>query len=202
MAVRMLVTAESPTNIVLQTNPAYNQDIDKTFSSSLKSGLGCFGVFAILLLFILLYIFTRPLSSLPWYFGVIAVIFFVVLMLFISLEISFIISHRNSPQETRVTIDLDAQQAIRIDTSKSGNTSQTAIKLNEVSRILIDCQAAGHLCKLLLESQNNPSFEVNSAYDFEMEPLKEFGKKLGGLINKPVILRWAEGSKVESEDEI
>ncbi len=202
MAIRMLVTEDSPTKVVLQTNPAYNQDRDKTYASSRKSGLGCFGVFSILLIFILFYIFTRPLRSLPWYFWVFAAIFFVALTVFIYIEISFIKFNENFPRETTVTVDLDAQHAIRIEKSKSGTTSQTAIKLTEVSRILIECQAAGHLCKLLLQSENDPSFEVNSAYDFEMEPVKELGKKLGRLINKPVILRWAEGSKVESEEEI
>jgi hypothetical protein len=35
-----------------------------------------------------------------------------------------------------------------------------------------------------------------------MSPLEDLGKKIGGLLHKPVVLRRAEGSKVESEEEL
>ena len=198
----MLVTEDSPEKVVLQTNPTYNQERDKTFASSLKSGLGCFGIFAALLAFILFYVFTTPRSFLPWYFWLFTAIFFVALTIFISIEISFINFNRNFPRESTITIDLDSQRALRIEKLKSGKAIQSEIKLNDVSRVLIDCQAIGHSCKLALESQSNAPFEVNSAYDFEMESVKEIGKKLGRLLNKPVVLKWSEGSKVESEEEV
>jgi hypothetical protein len=34
-----------------------------------------------------------------------------------------------------------------------------------------------------------------------MSPLEELGKKIGGLLQKPVILKWSEGGEVLSEEE-
>lgn len=202
MAIQMLVTEDTPTKLVLQTNPAYNQDLDNTYASSLKSGLGCFGILAIVLVFILYLFFTTPLSAHPWYFWVFSVAFLIALTVFLFLEISLLNDHRTSARETTVTVDFLSQRASRMEKPKSGKVRQREINLNEVSRVLIDCQEVGHLCKLILESQNNPPFEVNSAYDFEMDPLKDLGKKIGGHLNKPVVLKLAEGSRVESEEEI
>jgi hypothetical protein len=202
MAIQMLLIEDTLTKVVLQTNPDYNQDLDQTHSSNLKNGLGCFGIFAIVLVFILYLFFTTPRSALPWYFWVFSVPFLIALTFFLFIEISLLNDYRTEARETTVTVDLLSQRAMRIEKPRFGKVRKTVINLSEVSRVLIECQAVGHLCKLLLESQNNPPFEVNSAYDFEMEPLKDLGKKIGGLLNKPVILKLAEGSKVESEEEI
>ena len=101
-----------------------------------------------------------------------------------------------------MSIDLDAGQGLRVEKLDSGKTKQSEIKLEEVSRVLIACQAVGHSCKLVLESQAGKPFEVNSAYDFDVESMKEIGKKLGGLLNKSVSVRWSEGSKIDSEEDI
>ena len=202
MTIQMLVTEDTPTKVVLQTNPAYNQDLDETYASNLKNGLGCLGIFAILLVSILYFFFTTPRSALPWYFWVCSGAFFTVLTVFLLLEISLVNDHRTFGRETTVTVDLLSQRALRIEKPRSGKVRQTEINLGEVNRILIDCQEVGHLCKLVLESQNHPPFEVNSAYDFDLGLLKDLGKKIGGLLNKPVILKLREGGKVESEEEI
>jgi len=200
MAIQMLVTEDTSTKIVLQANPDYNEDLEKTFASNLKNGLGCLGISAIPLFFILYFFLTTPRSALPWYFWVCSAAFFIALTIFLLFEISVVNDIRTFAQETTVTVDLLSQRALRVEKPKFGRVRQTEINLSEVSRVLVDCQEVGHLCKLLLESENRPPFELNSAYDFEMEPLKELGKKLGRLINKPVIFRWAEGGTVEAEE--
>lgn len=202
MTIRMLMTEDSPTKVILQTNPAYNQERDKNYASSSKRGLGCFEYFAVPLAFILYYFFNSPRSSLPWYFWLLMAIFLIALIVFISLQISFINFNRNFPRDTKITIDVDSQRAHRTDKLKSGKELQSEIRLNDVSRVLIDCQVPFHFCKLVFESQSNAPFEVNSAYDFELDAIKEIGKRLGELLNKPVVLKWSEGSKVESEKEI
>ncbi|HSL42099.1 MAG TPA: hypothetical protein VK897_01630 [Anaerolineales bacterium] len=202
MAIQLLVTEDTPTKVVLQTNPEYNEDVDETHASNLQNALGCLGIFAVLLVFILYFFFATPRSALPWYFWGCSVAVLIALAVFLFFEISLLNDHRTFGRETTVTVDLLSQRALRIEKPKSGKVRKTEINLSEVSRVLIDCQEVGHLCKLVLESPNHPPFEVNSAYDFEMDPLKDLSKKIGGFLDKPVILKLAEGSKVESEEEI
>lgn len=203
---QMHVTNESPTKITLEMDPAWRADTSKTYAESIKQGRGCLGYIAfafLLILTILGYSFsTDSLRSLPWYFWVFTVIVLVGGVIFVIIEVSFQSSRKNDAEEATVTIDLDSQRAVRVEKSESGEVSQAEIKLNEVSRVLIHCEEAGHSCKLILDLQNNTPFEVNSAYDFELNLIKELGKKLGGFLNRPIILKWTEGGKVTSEEEI
>ena len=181
MAIRLLVTNETPSRLVLKTNPAYNQDRDKTYASSRKSGIGCLGFFA--LVFALIFVYYSASQSHPWYFWVIAGIVLIAFVLFVSIEVNSRNTNRNFARDITVTVDINTGQALRIEKLDSGITRQSEIKLNEVSRLLIDCQGLGHSCTLFLESHGNTPFEVNSASDFEVEQIKEIGKKLGGLLD-------------------
>lgn len=201
MALRMLVSEESSSKLVLTTNPEYIKDRDKSYASSRKSGIGCYLLFAIVLACILLYLFTTT-GPRPWYFWAVTVVFSVALAFFLFIQSSFIKTNRNFPLDSTITIDLDTQRAVRIEKLNSGEIKQSELNIKDVVRILIDCQAVGHSCRLMLESQASEPFEVNSAYDFDIEAMKEIGKKIGGLLNKPVSVRWFEGSKIDSEEEI
>ena len=202
MAVKMLVTEDTPTKVVLQINPVYKENRDKTYASSRKSGRGYYRIFTILILAALYYFFTKPFGTLLWIFWIFTAAVFIVFAWLVYLDRFLVRSNKNTGEEITTTIDLDSQRAFRIEKSKLGEVEQPEMKLNEVRRVLIHCEELGHSCKLFLESMNSTRFEVNSAYDFEMNSLKDFGKKLGGLLNKPVILKWTEGGKVVSEEEI
>lgn len=200
MTIRLLVTDETPSKLVLKSNPTYNQERDKTYASTRKNGIGCIGIFV--LAFALMFLYYSTTESHPWYFWVVVGIVLIAFVFFAFLQVNFFNTNRNFAHDITVTIDLNAGQGLRVEKLESGKTKQSEIKLEEVSRILIACQAVGHSCKLVLELQGSEPFEVNSAYDFDVEAMKEIGKKLGGLLNKPVSVRWSEGSKIDSEEEI
>jgi len=200
MTIRLLIIDETPSKLILKTNPAYNQDRDETYASSRKSGFGCLGFF--LLAFALIFVNYSTSQTTPWYFWVVTGIIFAAFLFFIFLQINFVNTNKNFARDIKVTIDMDTQQGRRVEKLSSGTERVSEVNLNDVVRILIECQAVGHSCKLLLELKNEQLFEVNSAVDFELGDIKEMGRKLGGLLNKPVILKWLEGSKVDSEEEI
>ena len=165
-------------------------------------GFGCLGFFVILLIPILYFFFTTPLSSLPWFFWLFTIVFLIALASFIFIEISFVNSNRNFARETTTIIDLNSQQVIRTEKLTNGKVRQSEIKLDEVNRVLIHCEEVGHSCVMFLDSKIQKPFEVNSSTPFELNQLQESGKRLGMLLNKPVILKWTESGKVISEEEI
>ena len=197
MTIRMLVTEETPSKIILKANPEYNQIMDKASAKGSRDIIGCLVLIIILIAFLSISIIART-----WQFWLWTAIFLVAAIVFIRFQISLINFNKNLSRDITITIDLDSQQALRVSRLKSANEEHSAMRLNDISRILIDIQTAGHSCKLVFDSQSNKPFEVNSAADFEAQSIKEMGKKLGGLLNKPVVLKISEGSKVESEQEI
>jgi hypothetical protein len=146
--------------------------------------------------------FTHPLGSLPWYFWVFAVILLIAGTLLVIFEVSFQSSHKKGTEEATVTIDLDSQRAVRVEKLKSGQTTQNALKLEQVTRVLIHADDAGHRLTLILESQTEPSFSVNSDVFFDSQPMIELGTTLGAFIRKPVVFKITDAGKPISEETI
>jgi hypothetical protein len=197
MTIRMLVTEETPSKLILKTNQEYKQMRDQVPASGSKNIMGC-----VVLVIILISFLSISIIAHTWQFWLWTTIFLVTSMVFISFQISFINFNKSLSRDITIAIDLVSRRAIRIDKLKSGTEEHSQIKLNDISRVLIDVQEHGHSCKLVFESQSNEPFEVNSSADFEAEPIKEIGQKLGRLLNKPVVLKVSEGNKVESEEEV
>ena len=202
----MYVTHESPTQLTLEMDPAWKAETSKTYADSVKQGRGCL-VFVAIAFLVLLAILgysssTNSLSSLPWSFWVVAVLVFIGGVIFVLFEVYFVASHKNEAEEATVTIDLDTQRALRIEKLNSGKTRQNEIKLEQVTQVLIHGNDAIHTLEVTLESQNGPSFDVNSDVFFDSNPMIELGKKLGAFLKKPVVFRISEGEKLISEETV
>jgi hypothetical protein len=104
-------------------------------------------------------------------------------------------SPKNDAEEATVTIDLDSQRAIRVEKLKSGKTTQNEQNLELVTHVLIHGDDAVHTLRVILESQNGPSFQVNSDVFFDSQPMIELGKKLGAFLKKPVVFKIMEAGK-------
>lgn len=159
--------------------------------------IGCIALVIILITFLSISIFSQT-----WQFWLWTVILLFASIVFIGFQISFMNFNKNLSRDTTIAIDLNSRRAIRIEKLKSGKEEHSQIKLNDISRILIDVQEHGHSCRLVFESQSHEPFEVNSSSAVDAQLMTEFGKKLGGLLNKPVVFKISEGSKVESEEEV
>jgi hypothetical protein len=120
----------------------------------------------------------------------------------ISIFVSLLRMMKKDVKEATVSIDLDTQQATRIEKLNSGETKQYELRFEQISQILIHGQEAGHQLTVTLESPNNPPLKVNSDVFFDTRPMIELGKKLGNLIRKPVIFKTTEGSQLVSEETI
>jgi hypothetical protein len=203
---QMRVTNESPTKMILELDPSWKAETSKRYAQSVKRGRGCLGFTAIAFVFILAkvgyYFATNSLGSLPWDFWVFAIIVLVGGGIFAFIQISFESSRKNDVQEVMVTIDLDSQQAVRVEKSISGKTKQNELKLEQVTQVLIHGDDFGHRLAVTLESQNNPSFNINSDVFFDSKPIIELGKKLGDLIKKPVVFKITDAGKPVSEETI
>lgn len=201
---QMRVTNESPTKITLELDPAWKAEMSKTYAQSIKQGRGCLGFVAVaflLILTILGYSFsTNSLRSLPWYFWAFAVIVLTGAVIFVLFEVYFESSHKNDAEEATVTIDLDSQRVVRVEKLNSGKTTQNELKLEQVTRVLIHGDDAGHRLKLTLESKSDPPFEVNSDVFFDSEPMMELGRKLGAFIKKPVVFKITDAGEPVSEE--
>jgi len=202
----MRVTEETPTKMILELDPEYREFAAETYANSVKSGLGCLGFLAITVISVLFIagysFFTNSLRSLPWSFWVFAVVVLIAGALFVFSEVSFLSSRKNYAQEVKTTIDLDSQHAVRVEKLKSGKVNHYDLDLNQVRRILIHCEELGHSCRVLLDSPGSPGFEVNSDVFFDVEPMKAFGKKLGSILKKPVVLKMTDGGNLISEETI
>lgn len=203
---QMHVTNESPTKITLELDPAWRVKTSETYAESIKQGRGCFGAIAITFLLILSILgysfFTNSLGSLPWYFWAFAVILLTVGAILVIFEASFQSSHNNRAEEATVTIDLDSQRAVRVEKLKSGKTTRNELKLEQVTQVLVCGDDAGHRLTVTLESQNDPSFNLNSDVYFDSKPMIELGKKLGAFIKKPVVFKITEAGKPVSEETV
>ncbi len=109
-----------------------------------------------------------------------------------------------TPAET-ITIDFDSQRAIRIKNTQSGNPEHTELDLNKVNRIRIQMEEHGHHFRLYLESPNSEPFQVSIAFinsSYSTDALVEHGKKIGRMLNKPVIRQHTDTGSLISEETI
>lgn len=156
----LYVTHESPVRIILETDPDWKAETSKTYASSVKQGRSCLAICAAASLFVLAilgYSFSaRSLGSLPWSFWVLAVLVLVGTALFTVIETAFRSSHRNDADEATVTIDLDSQQAVRVEKLNSGQNVRYELDLGRVTRVLIHGDDAIHTLTVKLESGEGP----------------------------------------------
>ena len=193
----MRVIEETPTKLVLEMDPAQKVE-------SPRQGLGCLGVvafFTFTLIFIFI-MFGYPYynTSSSWLFWVIGIGVLIMEAIVIIMAIYIARSAKTVVQEATVNIDLQSQHAVRDEKLRSGKVNHYDLDLNEVSRILIHGEELGHSLKVLLDSQSGPQFEVNSDVFFDVEPMKEFGNKLGNLLKKPVVLKMTDQGNILSEE--
>jgi hypothetical protein len=202
----MHVVNESPTQITLEMDPAWKAETSNTFAESIKRARGCAVFVAIAFLLILAIVWysrsNDALGSLPGSFWILSDLVFIVGGIFVLFEVYFELSHRKDADEATVTIDLDSQRAVRIEKLNSGRTTQTEIKLEQVTQILVVGDNAVHTLNVTLESQNHPSFNVNSDVFFDTQPMIDLAKKLGAFLNKPVVIKLTEAGEPISEETI
>jgi len=193
----MLVIEDTPKTMVLEMDPSQPQFKPLTLR-------GCIGpafVITAILIFVYLWakvrFFDGPQS---WLFWAITIGVLLAEVFLIGVFVFFVSNHNHDAKEATVRIDLDAQQAIRIEKLNSGNIKQYDLKLEQVTQVLIHGEDAGHRLTVTLESQDNPSFNVNSDVFFDSRPMIELGKKLGVLIKKPVVFKITDSGNPVSEE--
>ena len=109
-----------------------------------------------------------------------------------------------TPAET-ITLDFASQRATRIKKSQSGGTQQTDLDLKEVSRVRIQMEELGHHFRLFLDSPGSEPFQVSIAFinsSYSPDALMEHGKKIGRILNKPVIQQHTDLGHLISEETI
>jgi hypothetical protein len=102
-----------------------------------------------------------------------------------------------------ITIDFVTQRAIRIKNSQSVNPEQTELDLNKVSRVRIQMEEHGHHFRLYLESPDSEPFQMSIAFinsSYSTDALVEHGKKIGKILNKPLICQHTDLGSVLSEE--
>jgi hypothetical protein len=122
---------------------------------------------------------------------------FLVAGIFISLS-----NYKHQIKEATVCIDLDSQEAVRIEKCNSGKINHFILNIKEVTQVLIHGDDLGHRLTVTLESYNNPSFSINSEVFYDSKPMIELGKKLGAMIKKPVVFKITDTGKPVSEETI
>lgn len=195
----MLVTEDTPKKLVLAMDPSQPKFKPLTLR-------GCIGP-TILLTSILIFFFIQAKihffnSSQSWLFWLITIGVLLAEDFLIFVLVSYVSIYKNEAKEATVSIDLDSQQAVRVEKLNSGETKQYELKFEQITQILIHGEEAGHRLTVTLESLNNPPLEVNSDVFFVPEQMFKFGKKLGSLIKKPVMFKVTETGKPISEESI
>ena len=95
--------------------------------------------------------------------------------------VAYVSNYNNDAKEATVSIDLDSQQAIRTEKLNSGKIKQYNLKFEQVTQVLIHGDDLGHRLTVTWESQNSPSFNINSDVFFDSKPMIELGKNLATL---------------------
>ncbi len=126
----------------------------------------------------------------------------VVIVLAILIETVMILAVSSELVNVTVTIDLTSQRATRIEEFFFVRTKKIELNLKPVYRVLIHCEELGHHCNLFLESPNDPPFNMDFFSVFLLEEKKEISRKIGGLLQKPVILKVTDLSNPISEETI
>ena len=195
----MHVIEETPTRIVLEMDASQNGD-------SSRQGLGCSGLvvgitFVLIVLFMVLGYpnYNTPRSWLFWMVGfgdLIIEAFVIYLATFVS-QIG-----RTEVEKVTVNIDLQSRQASRFEKLRSGKVHRAELDLNEVSRVLVCREELGQSCRVLLDSKNGSPLEVNADGFLDVEPMKLFANRLGHLLEKPVVMKKAQGTDTISGEPI
>jgi hypothetical protein len=109
-----------------------------------------------------------------------------------------------TPTET-ITLDFASQRATRIKKSQSGSLQQTDLDLKEVSQVRIQMEELGHHFRLYLDSPRSEPFQVSIAFinsSYSPDTLREHGKKIGRVLDKPVIQQHTDLGHLISEETI
>jgi hypothetical protein len=124
----------------------------------------------------------------------------------------------SSERKLTITFDLHSRIVTRIERLVSGKVKKNELKLDQVNRVLMHSEEVGHHTRLLLESQNHPLLEIATNYDlltldqgkYIYEPSSEdasviksldvLGKKIGGLVQKPVVGKLTDQGNLISEE--
>jgi hypothetical protein len=193
----MLVTDDTPEKLVLVMDPSYPKFKPLTLH-------GCIGptiLFTSILILIFIWARVRFFNdSQSWLFWLITAGVLIAAVSLIFIFISSLSVYRNEAKEATVSVDLDSQQAVRVEKLNSGETKQYALKFEHITRILVHGDDAGHRLTVTLESQNTQPLKVNSDVFINPSQMIEFGKKLGDLIKKPVLFKVTEAGKPVSEE--
>jgi len=194
----MRVTEETPTKLVLETNTPQNEETS-------RQGLGCswivFGITIAIIVAFLMFGYPSYHTLNSWLFWVISIggLLLEAFIIYTAIFVSQVV--KVGVEKAAVNIDLQAQQAVRVETLRSGRVQSYELKLDEVSRVLVCREELGHSCKVLLDSQNGSHIEVNSDMFFETEPMKAFATKLGDFLKKPVVLKMMDQGNINSMSE-
>ena len=114
-------------------------------------------------------------------------------------------SKDNLTPEEIVTIDLEAQHATRVNRLKTGETEQIDLDLKLVSQVRVQMEEHGHHFRLYLDSPDNQPFQVSIAFinsSYSTDDLVAHGRKIGKLLNKPVIRQHTDTGSLISEETI
>lgn len=195
----MLVIEDTPKKMVLEMDTSQPQFKPLTWRGCIGPTLGFTG------LLLLVFAWARYSyfdGSQSWLFWVITIAALLVEIFLIIVFVFYVSSYNNEAKESTVSIDLDSQQAVRVEKLNSGKIKQYDLKFEQVTQVLIHGDDLGHRLTVTLESQDNPSFNINSDVFFDSEPMIELGKKLGNLIKKPVVFKVTDAGKPVSEETI
>lgn len=196
----MLVIEDTPSKMVLKT--------DNSVQSTPPLSEGCllpaFGTTAALIIFVVL-IWFRASYFIPgnrWLLPVVITVAVVIEVILIAAVAFFVSIHRDRVKEATVSMDADQQRSTRVERLNSGKVNQLELKFAEVTHVLVHGENLGHRLIVSLESADKPSLEVNADVFFNSQPMEEFGKKLGRLVQKPVVFKITDAGKLLSEETI
>ena len=100
-----------------------------------------------------------------------------------------------------ISIDFDDQRATCVKNLQAGNIEQINLDLKDVSRVRIRAEEHGHHFRLYLESVSSESLQVGIAIgSYLPEALIAHGKKIGKILNKPVVLQHTNLGNLISEE--
>jgi hypothetical protein len=193
----MLLTKDTPTKMVLEMDTSQPTFKPLTWRGCIGPTLGFTGLLFLVFAWARYSFFD---GSQSWLFWVITIAALLVEIFLIVVFVFYVSGYNNEAKEATVSIDLDSQQAVRVEKSNSGKIRQFDLNLEEVTRVLIHGDDAGHRLTVTLESQSSPPFNVNSDVFFDSNPMIELGKKLGVLIKKPVVFKVTDSGNPVSEE--
>ena len=195
------VREETPTKIVLEWREGY----------SVKRSITVKNVLTLLLIIVALslidafgYIYP-PLSwLLPWMISLTVLVTIASFASFRNIQEEEFDKNNPAIAET-TTIDFDTQRAFRIKNSQSGKAEHIELDLRQVSQVRIQVEELGHHLRLYLESPNHEPFQVSIAFtvgSYSPDVLIAHGRKIGKILNKPVVRQHTDSGTLISEETI